>query len=515
MKSIKYFIPLLLMGAAVSSCDDFLDVKPVGKMIPTEVTQFENLLNNSRTIQFTFMDNNHISPVALQGDNLCITKVQADFYYTAQSYILEALAAHIYYDRVVQPEVTPYYWSSGFYSQIAIFNNVIDGIEGLGVDDDYSRGVIAQARAARAWLYMYSAVCYGPMYDPNGQNDTPVLPLRTSGDPTVGNGSLATTQQIFDQVKSDLDYACENAPEVTSTPGRANRAAAYALRAEYNMLTRNWNAMLADARTAWDKSIANKGSADNLFYDLKDFYYEGTAPDVGELDDPRDYMNFRGPDSDYGTAKNRENLLFREAAWGPMRTKFYLSDDFISIFDQEHDRRWNLYALVKAAQYTLGGQAIADTPHRVWNKDDYTSTSHCITYPSLLLTKAEAEARTGNTSAALADLNTLRKYRYSYEDTDLPNGASLTQDQLLEEILKERRREQQPTAFNRTVDLKRYVFDAGKPWCKETITHTIGDKKFSAPVSSFKLEFDNPTLRFNPQWGIEPSDAPYQPYSKI
>lgn len=503
------------MGAAVSSCDDFLDVKPVGKMIPTEVSQFENLLNNSRTVQFSFMDNNHISPVALQGDNLCISRIQAENYYTAQSYILEALAAYIYYDRVVQPEVTPYYWSAGFYTPVAVFNNVIDGIEGLGADDDYARGVIAQARAARAWLYMYSAVCYGPMYDPNGPNDTPVLPLRISGDPTVGNGALATTQQIFDQVKADLDYACEYAPEINSTPARATRPAAYALRAEYHMLTRNWNAMLEDARTAWEKSLAVKGSVDNLFYNYQDFYYQGTAPDVGDLDDPRDYMNFRGPDSDFGNVKNRENLFYREAAWGPMRTKFYLSDDFISIFDQQYDRRWNLFALVKAAQVTVGGQTVRDTAHRVWNRDDWVSTSQAITYPILLLEKAEAEARTGNTAAALESLNTLRKYRYTSDDTDLPGGPSLTQDQLIEEILKERRREQQPTAFNHTVDLKRYVLDAGKPWRKETVTHNIGDKQFSAPVSSFKLEFDNPTLRFNPEWGIEPTDAPYQPYSKI
>ena len=50
MKSTKYLLPLVLLGATVASCDDYLDVKPVGKMIPTEVSQFENLLNNTNTL---------------------------------------------------------------------------------------------------------------------------------------------------------------------------------------------------------------------------------------------------------------------------------------------------------------------------------------------------------------------------------------------------------------------------------------------------------------------------------
>ena len=101
-------------------------------------------------------------------------------------------------------------------------------------------GVVAQAKAGRAWVYLYGALTYGPIYDLAGPNDTPCIPLRTSGDPTVENGPLATTQQLFDQVKTDLDFACAYAPEYSANASRATRAAAYALRAEYHMYTRNW-----------------------------------------------------------------------------------------------------------------------------------------------------------------------------------------------------------------------------------------------------------------------------------
>ena len=49
---------------------------------------------------------------------------------------------------------------------------------------------------------------------------------------------------------------------------------------------------------------------------------------------------------------------------------------------------------------------------------DELSITEGVTYPLLLLMKAEAAARTNNLSAALADLNLLRKYRYKGPDSD-------------------------------------------------------------------------------------------------
>ena len=271
MKTIKHII-LLLFIALATSCDDYLDVKPVGKMIPTEVSQFENLLNNDKTIEYFMVDNNNGCCYALLGDNLCLSYNHAHYQYIPSHPNLEILSAYVFYDKLVQPNVTPFFWTWGIYGAVAYFNNVIDGIHDLGADDKYSKGVIAQAMAGRAWIYMNAALTYGPMYDPDGANDTPCIPLRTSGDPTVSNGPLATTAQLFGQVKSDLDYACENAPDFTPNASRANKTAAYALRAEYHMYMRNWNDMLSDISEAWRLALAAKGSVDNLIYDCNDFY---------------------------------------------------------------------------------------------------------------------------------------------------------------------------------------------------------------------------------------------------
>lgn len=520
MRTIRYIFPIAALAVMAVSCDDYLDVKPVGKMIPTEVSQYENLLNNTLTIQYFMSDNNHDCAYAMLGDNAMLSYNHAHYQYTPSSYILDMLAGYVFYDRLVNPSTTPFYWTRGMFTPIAYFNNVIDGIVELGADDEYARGVVAQAKAGRAWVYMNGALTYGPMYDPDGDNDTPVLPLRTSGDPMVANGPLATTRQIFDQVKQDLDYACAYCPEYTPNAARATRAAAYAIRAEYHMYMRNWTEMLADAQEAWKLAKAAKGSEDDLIYDFNDFYYESVSsvnPAAGV--DPKYYMTLRGPDTEFAQTENRENLLFRSPGYGDSRTRFYPSDDFLSIFDRSNDKRWDLFALdYLGYSVTVGGEKLDDGVHTQYFREMLTSVTEGITHPLLLLTKAEAEARTGALTEALESLNTLRRYRYMGTDTDLPGGALLNQDQLLNEILTERRREQHNMSFHRVVDLKRYAFDSGKPWRKDVIVHKIGDKEYSASIDSDvfqSINIDNAILRYNPQWGIPVDESSYAPYSLL
>ena len=376
---------------------------------------------------------------------------------------------------MLDPKSTPMWWTYG-YRALGLFNNIIDGVSGIDAESAYAKGVIAEAKVGRAWIYMNFALMYGPMYDPNSANDTKVIPFRLSGDPTVANGDLATTAQVFAGIKEDLDYACENCPQTVANPSRANKAAAYAARAEYYMYLRDWSNMLADSKKAWELALENVGGDESkLIYNFADFSYSSRVV-----------------------------------------SRFYPSDDWASIFDKEHDLRWKLFAL-KAPGYTgkQGGESYDDGPRVLYTRADNLSNTQAYTHPLLLLMKAEAEARTGDRTAALADLNILRKYRYSGEDTSLKD-ASLSGDKLLEEILNERRREQPLVSIQRTLDLKRYVFDSGKPWCKTTITHKCGAKTYSKAITDAyyqSLNIDNAILKYNPQWGISLNTDNYEPYN--
>lgn len=515
---LKYLILLLVIF--VTSCNDFLDVKPVGKLIPDKIEDFENILNHSNTLNFHMMNNNNSSFYAMLGDNLSISENQDKFLFIRSFVNLELYAAYIYSLPYENPEDPQIAWEWGVYRAVELFNTVIDGIEGLGEEQANSpngKAVLAQAKAGRAWSYMINGLGYGPMYDPNGPNDTKTIPYRITYDPTIANPDLSTTKELMELVKKDLDAALD-APENVVNPSRANRAAVHALRAEYFMYMRDWTNMLKEATEAWDRSIL-KGGVDNLIYNFNQFKYREKPNVIPEPGTDREIYLDLDDELDLSITKsyNKENLFYRIASHGPSAANgsatFYPSDDFLSLFDQK-DRRYQLFALnFLGYSIKIGDDLYQDGIRKTYCRGSKMNENQGITYPQLLLMKAEAEARTNNLSGALSDLNLLRKYRYTGDNTDLPNGNSLNQDALLYEILKERRRELPIATYQRTLDIKRYVYDAGKPWSQTSITHKIGNRAYSAPVNNqfFTLPIANAIIKYNPSWGLELDNRIYDP----
>jgi hypothetical protein len=78
-------------------------------------------------------------------------------------------------------------------------------------------------------------------------------------------------------------------------------------------------------------------------------------------------------------------------------------------------------------------------------------------------------------------------------------------------VLDERRRELPLAHFKRFLDLKRFTLDAGKPWSKLTVTHTVGAQSFDGTVDSddFILPISNLILQYNPQWGVPLDTRPF------
>jgi starch-binding outer membrane protein, SusD/RagB family len=71
-------------------------------------------------------------------------------------------------------------------------------------------------------------------------------------------------------------------------------------------------------------------------------------------------------------------------------------------------------------------------------------------------------------------------------------------------------------SFQRTVDLKRYALDNGKPWSKQTIEHKIGDKTYSKSINDAiyqSLPIDNAIIEYNPQWGLSTNETTFAPYN--
>ena len=444
-------LTISLMVGLFMGCHDFLDVKPVGKLIPTEVEEFENILNNTYTVDWYYMDNNKGTLLASLGDNLQISENSANYNYTATHPNINRYAAYTFKLPYGNPEKPDYFWEWGTYRAVGLLNNVIDGVNDVKNEKTakLAEELSAQARAARAWSYLTMAMIYGPVYDPAGANDTKTIPYRTAASPTEANPALSTTAEVFGLAKADIDFALKSVPDNVNHPARMNRCAVQTLMAYYYMFARDFGKMLEYADMAWTSALAQQGSVDNLIYNYNDFYYEPdpeASPSPGT--DVEVSLDLKGQDDYLGQTYHREMLFYRVAPSGGMGSSGYPSVEFISLFDKNTDLRYRLFML-KDLGYatTVGDTKYDDGIVLQYYRDVKIKMTQGFSYPELLLMRAEAYARNSRKTEALSDLNTLRKYRYdnTQGSTDLPNGAALTEDQLLEEILKERRREYHST----------------------------------------------------------------------
>ena len=513
MKKITLVFAAALI--ALTSCmENFLDVRPMGKFIPEKASDFENLLNNDRTIEFQFMDNNRGCETSFLDDNYQITQAMSDERYGVGMVNQERYAAYVFYNPIFDPHEPDAIYTNIF-KAMNLFNTVIEGIEGCPEeerDSDIGKKLIAQAKAARAWSYMNAAFVWGPMYNPGAANDAKAFPYRKSSDPTV-NEDLHTTAQMMEYLKQDLEESLVGAPDNVLNPTRANKAAVYALLAQYYMYQRDWQKMYENASASWNASLAVKGGADNMLYNYNDFQYIPESVTVPSGQDPETMMSigyFPGgvyaPGDNFNKSYSKENLFYRVGTFSHGED-YMLSDDYLSIFDFDTDRRAQLFIL-KVVGY---GDEIQYSNYR---EDKFGQASTMgITYSEVLLMKAEAAARLGNKGEALDALNTLRAYRYIPSAAKLEGGEAMTQDELLNEILTERRREMPVGTIQRVIDLKRYQYDAGKPWSKSEIRHTIGNQVYKANITDpvFNKTFSNVIIRYNPHWGLTEETKEYRP----
>lgn len=122
--------------------------------------------------------------------------------------------------------------------------------------------------------------------------------------------------------------------------------------------------------------------------------------------------------------------------------------------------------------------------------------------------RAEGRARTGDLQGALDDLNYLRKFRHK---KGTPALVISGKDNIIGEVINERRRELPIASYKRFADLKRFTNELGKPWAKEYITHVVKGVKYTQKVDSeyFILPIRNVVLKWNPQWNIPLDERPW------
>jgi hypothetical protein len=457
---MKKIIIALIAVCIATSCNDFVDVIPKGNTIPETVDDLAKLMNlGTLTSSYNFTEISYSAQFCeLLSDDFTITQDPTQPYYIYNTVPLFANSM-----KWADPEENSDMKWNGLYKSNYIANYVLDQIDlaedGVTYERDEVKG---RALVQRALNYFILVNLYGKAYDASPSSTSSSDP----GVPLILESNInkqyprSTVSQVYEQILDDLTQAIAlmniNVPEYSNIPGLA---AAYALRARVHLWMQNYNQAYDDAST----SLTIKG-------DLIDYNTCFQAvPAYGSL---AGIVGYPTP-----AAINPEVLLAR---YKSETVPVVYTDKMLAITDTENDLRYTLFSYFQAGVLQL-----------FFNYHNHSG----LNTGEVWLTKAEAALRKTNPDIqeAIAALDYVRVNRIkteAYEPTTETNP-----DLLLEEILKERRREVRLTemAF---FDRKRLNVD---PETASPMSRTVMGVEYTLPVGDprYQLLIPNEVMQFN------------------
>lgn len=463
MQRIQYIIFILaVIVAGTASCKKYLDIVPKGKIIPERTSDYRLLLdqvnNAGKSTGFVRSFSNDL----LMSDDMQVTPFSANFYGPADQNTL-SFAEHIYQDFESDPD-----WEA-LYNQVYVCNLVIlQVMDSKGGTDAEKNGLLAEASVHRAFAYLTLVNLYAKHYSGSTAGD-PGVPLRKGLD-FEEKLNRATVQEVYDLILSDLNLALGKltAGPVPNLNYRPVEAATNALLARTYLYMNN----IPETLKYSDASL-------KLYDDLIDY---NTLPPSN---------TFPGTLAIPAGLLNKEVLLYKSAT--SATSLFYADSNLIKLYDPANDLRMRAMYASDALFGLNFGFLSTEWSGRTPAKGPSTA--------EMLLTRAEARARSNETAKAMDDLNTLRLHRYkSGSSYQLSAG---TPAEALALVKEERRRE---LAFrgHRWFDIRRYnTFDNGNI----TVTHILNNNTYTLPPLSARTVLPigrkyidlNPEIKQNPR----------------
>lgn len=483
MKKIIIGIYVVLAFTACN-VNDFLDVEPIGKIIPSTVSDFDLLLNDFQMTQNALYNLKYIDPDAFLTDN---DYDELWYEYLKQNY----------------KWADDYYGVSRFdegyttrYKNIMTCNTILVNIDGADLGDENERTrqrIKGEALASRALDLFLLAQEYGPAYRASTLNDPCIImPLEVDLAAKLPRSSVEEVYtQILDDVKEAILILEDVAPvHDLSNNMRPGKAAVKALLAEIHLHMGNF----AEAAKAADETLA-----------MYDFVYD-YVNEIELVDPGNTWAGISDLSGSlvFNRLTDTESVLWnRVSAAGVYRDGWHTlyHDNLVAVFAEDYDKnpsmqsdqRWNFFSSQR-------GYYSADTdfsPNYIYASYK-RQVSVGMSVPLTLLNAAESKARLDDNQGALDAINTLLRNRI-IGFTDLTTADV---SDVLTLVKNERRKEFAGTGLN-VVNLKRYhaygddVPTYTRTILGETFTLAPGSNQYIVPIY-IKVLDQNPNISAKP-----------------
>lgn len=383
----------LFMLSLLCGCENgFLDAKPnKAILVPTALEHYQALLDNARDIM-------NRTPY--------LGEVGADDFYMAEntfeSYAETDQNAYVWADRIYStPSISD--WDLP-YRQIFYANVVLDGLKEYSTHNEGAKNLKGSALFYRGWALFHIAQLFGAPYNSENAGSIKGLPMRLGGDVTVPS-EIGSLQDTYERIRSDLEEAIPLLPVEQPVPTRPSKAAGYALMARLSLVMQEYGKakQYADSTLALQNELIDYNTVDPAkAMPFPDLYRNANRnPEVI-------FLSILVSNAYLGSSNNTliDNTLYQ----------MYADDDLrrVLFFDVNKQFRGSY---IGQRFYQFSGLAVDE----------------------MLITRAEANARMGNTEAARNDLNRLMANRWQ-KDKYKPVSINNPQE-LLEKIVGERRKE--------------------------------------------------------------------------
>ena len=441
----KIIIYTILISFIVGSCNDYLDVEPIGKLIPTKLDEFDRLLNGGDYSLHTTSDEESLFFSADDTDPL-IT------YLGDISSPDNLPIRYIKWERDLFPLTASVELWNKPYENIYTYNYVIENVKNaIGNDEEARARITAEARIMRAYEYYILINGFAKQYDISTANTDLGVPIVTIPDVLAEDNVRATVQEVYDLIIEDLNESVNDLPLTQEVITRPDKATGYGLLARVYLQMNDYE----NAKTNADLALNIQGT-------LSD-YTSTSGYGLGSLYNEEQYM-YRYFGSTYGFNAGTMSLELQA---------LYTADDIRSNGIYNIDWRGNLV------------------------KSFYTYSNHCVSVSEMYVIRAECNARLAIASVqdVLDDLNMLRSHRI-INNIELTTADLPTKEDALVFALEERRREMIEKG-TRWFDLKRLNKETA---FSKTLTHEIDGETLSLEPNSNKYVFPIPpeTMNFNP-----------------
>lgn len=429
---------VVLLSLSISGCKKYLEIEPVGKVIPTSVEDFRALIT-SAYVGFP----KHKALLAFRTDELTLNEFSDDFPAVKDIYT---------WKDANQDGLTVPFPYIQFYKSIFYANQVIAEVETKAGISTETAQLKAEAYLLRAYAHFELLNLFAKPYNKSTAGTDKGIPLVTVVD-IEQKFPQATVEEVYNQIFSDLaaGQALLNVDKWESGKNyRFDKRAALAL-----------SARIYEFRGEWSKALTASQAVLALNSELEDLNTAGSVL-------PNNYLS-------------KENIMSLEDVMDSRASNVsYISAHLLGIYNQTNDLRFTRYFSKSGSRYrSIKGN----------------SNALKITFRNgeMYLIAAEAALQTENKDLALQRLLALKAKRLTpgYFLTEQTRISALSATGLMAEIIAEREREL-ALEGHRWYDLRRY----GQP----ELIHTVDGTNYTLQKNDprYTLRFPQEAITNNP-----------------